>query len=54
MTEQANEVFRQLGSVWEAISDETLSSCCGDTVEWDCEACPSCGQPNPLVEEGWI
>jgi RNA polymerase subunit RPABC4/transcription elongation factor Spt4 len=38
-------------AVWEGIIS---CSECGETMEPDCEICPCCGKPNPLVEWGMI
>ena len=27
---------------------------CGESMEPDCEACPECGKPNPLIVLGLI
>ena len=39
---------------WSAEDTSVLISCCGDAVEPDCPACPTCGAPNPLFALGLI
>lgn len=33
---------------WEILHEAAMVSCCGDTVEWDCPTCPTCGAINPM------
>jgi hypothetical protein len=41
-------------SGWEVVDDCTLSTCCGDLVEWDAPCCHECGSDNPLRALGVI
>ena len=52
MTEELRDILELFG--WDAEDSSVLISCCGDQVEPDAAACPTCGAPNPLVDLGFI
>lgn len=54
MDEICNEIMEAAGTGWECQDDTVLLSCCGDSVEWDCHRCPTCGAVNPLIAQGLI
>ena len=52
MIEELLDILEERG--WDAEDTSVLISCCGDSVEHDCPACPTCGAPNPLFALGLI
>lgn len=51
---EAQTLLNEKASGWIALHDAALVTCCGVTVEWDQERCPTCGRYNPLVEFAYV